>query len=95
MFGEPAALVSANMFMGLFGGDIGVRLPEDERERLMREDGAGPFAPPTAGWEGYAALPSEWLDRPDVAGRSIGRAFAHTAALPPKVPKATGKGPAG
>ena len=31
MFGNVAAFVNGNMFMGLFGPDVGVRLGEDER----------------------------------------------------------------
>ena len=35
MFGNVAAFVNGTMFMGLFGPDVGIRLPEGDRERLL------------------------------------------------------------
>ena len=92
MFGQLAAFVNANMFMGLFGADIGLRLPDDQRERLMLEDGAGPFGPAERPMSGYVTLPAKWLDKPNLADPWIGRAFDHTAAMPPKKPKVKKKG---
>lgn len=45
MFGNLAAFVNGNMFLCLLGADIAVRLPEAEREGLLREDGAALFEP--------------------------------------------------
>jgi len=45
MFGNVAAFVNGNMFLGLFGSDVGVRLPEDDRASLLGVEGAGPFGP--------------------------------------------------
>jgi TfoX/Sxy family transcriptional regulator of competence genes len=44
MFGNIAAFVNGNMFMGLFGSDIGVKLDTADQARL-RESGGGPFGP--------------------------------------------------
>jgi TfoX/Sxy family transcriptional regulator of competence genes len=87
MFGQLAAFVNANMFMGLFGSDVGLRLPDELQERLMAEDGAGPFGPAERPMGGYVTLPRKWLDNPNLASFWVGRAFDHTAALPPKQPK--------
>ena len=45
MFGNVAAFVNGNMFMGLFGPSIGVRLPEEARRELLEIDGSGSFGP--------------------------------------------------
>ncbi len=45
MFGNLGAFVHGNMFMGLFGADIGLKLAESDRTRLLAEPGTGPFGP--------------------------------------------------
>ena len=45
MFGNLGAYVNGNMFMGLFGADVGVKLPDADRESLLAQPGAGPFGP--------------------------------------------------
>jgi TfoX/Sxy family transcriptional regulator of competence genes len=57
MFGNLGAFVNGNMFMGLFGADVGVKLPDAEREALLREKGAGPFGPAERPMGGYVTLP--------------------------------------
>jgi TfoX/Sxy family transcriptional regulator of competence genes len=91
MFGQLAAFVNANMFMGLFGSDVGLRLPDELRARLMTEDGAGPFGPAERPMGGYVTLPRKWLDDPNLPSHWVGKAFDHAAALPPKQPKAKKK----
>jgi TfoX/Sxy family transcriptional regulator of competence genes len=39
MFGQLSAFVNGNMFMGIFGDDVLVRLPDQDRESLMSEGG--------------------------------------------------------
>ena len=45
MFGQLGAFVNGNMFMGLFGGDVGLKLGETEQAELLAKPGAGPFGP--------------------------------------------------
>ena len=45
MLGNLGAFVNGNMFMGLFGSDIGVQLEEPDRAKLAVKPGAGPFGP--------------------------------------------------
>jgi TfoX/Sxy family transcriptional regulator of competence genes len=85
MFGNLGAFVNGNMFMGLFGSDIGVKLPTAERDRLLAEPGAGPFGPAERPMSGYVTLPAGWAAR--TAKRWIDAALADGAALPPKQPK--------
>jgi TfoX/Sxy family transcriptional regulator of competence genes len=71
MFGNLGAFVNGNMFMGLFGSDVGIKLPEDDQHRLLEEPGAGPFGPEERPMAGYVTIPADWstghrerLDRP-------------------------------
>jgi TfoX/Sxy family transcriptional regulator of competence genes len=86
MFGNLGAFVAGNMFAGLFGADVGVRLADDDREALLAH-GAGPFGPAERPMGGYVALPTAWRDDPATARPWVERAFAHVAAMPPKAPK--------
>jgi TfoX/Sxy family transcriptional regulator of competence genes len=57
MFGNLGAFVNGNMFMGLFGADVGLRLPDPDRERLLAEPGAGPFGPTSGRWAATPPFP--------------------------------------
>jgi TfoX N-terminal domain len=93
MFGNLGAFVNGNMFMGLFGSDVGIKLAEDDRERLLAEPGAGPFGPAERPMAGYVTLPAGWPA--DTARPWIGRALDYVGGLPPKVRKAAAKRPPG
>lgn len=84
MFGNLAAFVNGNMFMGLFGPDVGVRLGPADHAELMAVEGAGAFGPADRPMEQYVALPTAWSDEPEIAAAWIERALAHTAEMPPK-----------
>ena len=47
MFGNVAGFVNGNMFMGLFGNDLFVRLSESDRAMLLQEEGAIVMEPMT------------------------------------------------
>src|SRR6266550_1988698 len=87
MFGNVAGFVNGNMFMGLFGADIGVKLDVADRERLLAENGAGPFGPAERPMGGYVSLPAAWLTKPTKAGPWVSMALEYVATLPPKKPK--------
>lgn len=87
MFGNVAAFVNGNMFMGLFGADIGVKLPDDAREELLAIDGAGPFGPAERPMGRYVTMPSAWTDDPTQAAPWVQRSLAYVGGLPPKKPK--------
>ena len=82
MFGNLGAFVNGNMFMGLYGADVGVKLPEKDRTRLLAEPGAGPFGPEERPMGGYVTLPSGWSAKK--AKKWVDAALAEAAALPPK-----------
>ena len=84
MFGNLGAFVNGNMFMGLFGSDIGVKLGDAEQETL-RQAGGGPFGPSERPMGGYVTLPPN-LNAVE-AERWITAALAYVGALPPKKKK--------
>ena len=83
MFGNLGAFVNGNMFMGLFGADVGVKLAEPDLDALLRA-GGGPFGPEDRPMSGYATVPSEMSAAR--ARRWAGKALDHVGALPPKAP---------
>jgi TfoX/Sxy family transcriptional regulator of competence genes len=85
MFGNLGAFVNGNMFMGLFGADVGVKLSEPDRERLLGQPGAGPFGPAERPMAGYATLPSAWSAKKTKPW--VEKALVHVAVLPPKQAK--------
>jgi TfoX N-terminal domain len=89
MFGNLGAFVNGNMFMGLFGSDVGIKLPEHDQQQLLAEPGAGPFGPQERPMAGYVTIPVGW----PVGKVSdwVGKSLAYVASLPPKKPKAATK----
>ena len=86
MFGNLGAFVNGNMFMGLFGSQVGVKLAPREVETLRRVDGAAPFGPSERPMGGYVSLPPAWRGDPQ-ATQWVSRALDFVAAMPPKNPK--------
>src|SRR6516165_2357683 len=85
MFGNLGAFVNGNMFAGLFGPDVGVRLDEAGRGELAAIDGSGPFGPSERAMPGYLSLPRAWRSTPEEAGDWVERALANVRSMPPKV----------
>ena len=83
MFGNLGAFVNGNMFMGLFGSDVGVRLPPDAATELLAVEGAGPFGPAERPMGGYVTLPATYLDG-DEWRPWVGRALEHVGTMKPK-----------
>ncbi|MFI5066669.1 MAG: TfoX/Sxy family protein [Streptosporangiales bacterium] len=88
MFGNLGAFVHGNMFAGLFGPDVGVRLAEEARAELAAMTGAGPFGPEGRPMGGYLSLPAGWRGTPSTGAGWVERAFAYVATLPAKEKKA-------
>lgn len=87
MFGNLAAFVNGNMFMGLFGPEIFLRLPEEDREAVAKEGGWA-FAPmPGRPMREYVVLPSAWRDHPATVRQWVARSLGHAEELPPKEAK--------
>jgi hypothetical protein len=85
MFGSLGAFVNGNMFSGLFGSDVGVKLDPAGLEELGSMEGSGPFGPAERPMGGYLSLPATL---PEAEARAwLERARDHVATLPPKVKK--------
>jgi TfoX/Sxy family transcriptional regulator of competence genes len=88
MFGNLGAFVNRNMFSGLFGPVIGVRLSAADSSELRAVDGTRPFGPAERPMGAYIGLPEAWADERQPAAEWVARAYAHVATLPPKPVKA-------
>ena len=86
MFGNLGAFVNGNMFMGLFGSDIGLKLAPADADALREIDGAGPFGPAERPMGGYVTMPASMVGTSD-GDRWATRALDYIAAQPPKAPK--------
>ena len=87
MFGNLAAFVNGNMFAGLFGEGLFVRLPDKDAQPVVKA-GGGPFEP-VAGhaMTGYVMVPADWQNKPDAVRGHIARALTLTRAMPAKAKK--------
>ena len=92
MFGNLGAFVNGNMFAGLFGPTIGVKLAEADKQELEGTERTLPFGPPERPMGGYTGLPEVWNaegDGDDTRARAwVEKAYAHASGLPPKASKA-------
>src|SRR5260370_15570416 len=87
MFGNLAAFVNGNMFSGLFGEDLFVRLPDDQAAPI-RKQGGGDFEPmPGHARKGYVMAPTNWSAKPAVAKTWIASSVAFTRSMPPRAAK--------
>jgi TfoX/Sxy family transcriptional regulator of competence genes len=86
MFGNLGAFVNGNMFMGLFGPQVGVKLAPADADQL-RTAGGGPFGPAERPMGGYVTLPAALIGTGDGAGW-VQAALEYVGSLPPKAAKA-------
>jgi hypothetical protein len=91
MFGNLGAFVNGNMFAGLFGPTIGIKLSDEDREVLESTERTVPFGPADRPMGGYTGLPEMWNEEGDGdtarARAWTEKAFAYVASLPPKAAK--------
>ena len=84
MFGNLAGFVNGNMFCGLFGEDLFVRVSDDDQAKV-RKEGGKPFEPmPGRAMTGYAVVPVGWQKKPDYTRVWIVTALAWSRQLPAK-----------
>ena len=88
MFGNLGAFVNGNMFAGLFGSAIGVRLIDEATiAELQAIEGSGPFGPIERPMGGYTALPPQWQTNPHRVSEWIHTALDQVSELPAKQAK--------
>jgi TfoX/Sxy family transcriptional regulator of competence genes len=81
MFGNLGAFVNGNMFMGLFGSDIGVKLSDRDAASLAKA-GGGPFGPAERPMGGYVTLPAAFTKTRTKSW--ITKSLDHVGRFPPK-----------
>jgi TfoX/Sxy family transcriptional regulator of competence genes len=84
MFGNLGAFVNGNMFMGLFGSDVGVKLDDTARGALARA-GGGSFGPAERPMGGYVSLPTTFSEAE--AKQWVATSLDYVGLLPPKTKK--------
>ena len=87
MFGNQAAFVNGNMFAGLFGDRLFVRLSDADGATLMREGGSDFEPMPGRAMKGYTVVPEGWMADTEGSARWVEAAFRFTVALPIKEKK--------
>jgi hypothetical protein len=91
MFGNLGAFVNGNMFAGLFGPTIGVKLADADREELEGTERTVPFGPAERPMGGYTGLPEVWNAEgsgDDARAKAwVAKAYSYVSGLPPKEPK--------
>jgi len=85
MFGQMSGFVNGNMFIGIFGDELILRLPEDEIAKVKKQGGRD--FEPMAGHKmgGYVVFAGDWQARPPTA--LIKRALEQTRKMPAKAAK--------
>ncbi len=88
MFGNESAFVNGNMFFGLFGNELFVRLSEEDGEKLLRNRGSSVLEPMKGRpMKGYVLLPKVWWNEPGTLHQWISRSLNWACLLPPKKSK--------
>lgn len=82
MFGQVSAFVNGNMFCGIFGDELILRLPPDDIAKVKKQGGRD--FEPVAGRKmgGYVVYAGEWQAKPPAA--LVKRALEEARKLPAK-----------
>ena len=85
MFGNVSAFVNGNMFFGLFGEDLFLRLSAEDQQELLGNEGSSMLEPMKGKpMKDYVVVPTTWRNRPDTLNSWISKALEWSSQLPPK-----------
>lgn len=85
MFGNISAFVNGNMFFGLFGNDMFVRLSKEDQAQLLEKKGASNLEPMKGRpMKDYVVIPQAWKGKPETIRTWVARSLAWSSKLPPK-----------
>ena len=87
MFGNLAGFVNGNMFCGLFGEDLFVRVSDDDQGKVRKQGGKAFEPMPGRAMTGYVVVAAGWQKKPDATRTWIITALAWSRNLPAKAPK--------
>lgn len=95
MFGNLSAFVNGNMFAGVFGDDLFVRVSDEDQAKIRKQGGKAFEVMPGRAMTGYVLVPSGWQKKPDAARGWVLLALAWSKKVPAKgAAKGTKKAPA-
>ena len=85
MFGNISGFVNGNMFAGVFGNDLFLRLSDENRRELLDMKGSKLLEPMKGKpMKDYVVIPKEWLSQPSTVRIWVERSLEWTSNLPPK-----------
>ena len=88
MFGSPAFYINGNMFAGVYGRQLFLRLSPEDRAALESGMSAKPFEPmPGRPMKEYVAMPEPVWGDPSALDEWMRKSVEFASALPPKQPK--------
>jgi len=93
MFGNLAAFVNGNLFCGLFGEDLFVRVPDADQAKIRKQGGRAFEPMPGRAMTGYVMVAPGWQKKPDASRALVVTALAWSRALPAKDKKKAAKEP--
>jgi len=88
MFGNISAFVNGNMFFGVFGNDLFVRLSSEDQLKLLKNKGSSMLEPMKGKpMKDYVVLPKTWRAKPETLRSWISKSLEWSSKLPPKKAK--------
>jgi TfoX/Sxy family transcriptional regulator of competence genes len=88
MFGYPVVFINGNMFMGVHGNSIFLRLTDNERKEFLKLQSARQFEPmPGRFMKEYIVFPEWMLDDQFTLSKWVEKSFEYVSCLPPKIKK--------
>jgi TfoX/Sxy family transcriptional regulator of competence genes len=86
MFGQYACFLKGHMFSGVFQNDIFLRLAEEDRTQLQKEnDEVVPFEPRSGmKMKEYVIIPESIHSDPSAFGRLVAKSAGYASSLPQK-----------
>src|SRR6202521_1123196 len=84
MFGNLSGFVNGNMFCGLLGEDLFVRVSDEDQARVRKQGGRAFEVMPGRAMTGYVVVPAGWQKKPDATRAWIVTALVFSRALPAK-----------
>ena len=88
MFGNVAGFVNGNMFMGLLGSELFVRLSGADKAELLLEEGASLLEPMKGRpMKEYVVIPLGWRQEPDRVRSWVSRSITWVGDMPEKKAK--------
>jgi TfoX/Sxy family transcriptional regulator of competence genes len=86
MFGYPVTFINGNMFMGIHGNSVILRLPDNKRAEFLKLQSAIQFEPmPGRFMKEYVVIPEWMLDDQLILNHWIEKSFEYTSSLPIKL----------